>query len=149
MATNPLKKCERCGKEIEVPKHFCGECRKIRRKETYSRHRAKPEVKEARRIYSKLYWDKPENKVKQKMYYENYKKLKVPAVRHCKRCGTEIGRLKRYCAECKELQDKERELRYRNSSSNERRKLYYAEYNKTRRKQGKTEEMVSGTPYQC
>jgi predicted amidophosphoribosyltransferase len=131
MTKNPQNTCKRCGKEIEILNHYCSECRKIQTKEAYSRYRVKPEVKEAKKIYNKLYWDKPENKAKRKKYYENYKRLKALSVRHCKRCGKEIGKSKRYCAECKELQKKEIERRVRNSTKyKERRRLYCAEYYK-------------------
>jgi predicted amidophosphoribosyltransferase len=105
MKTALVRTCKRCGKKVGKYKVYCDECKKTREKESHCRYLLKPETKERKRIYEKIYMNRPENKGKRREYYEKYKNMKRP-IRHCKRCGKEVGKYRQYCDGCRKTRKK-------------------------------------------
>jgi uncharacterized OB-fold protein len=106
MKTVLVRTCKRCGEKVGKYKMYCIKCKTIREKEIRDTYLEKPETKEMRRNYQKLYMNIPENKRKRDEYYKRYKSMKEPFIRHCKRCGKEVGRYRQYCDGCRKTRKK-------------------------------------------
>jgi hypothetical protein len=69
-----------------------------------------------------------------KAHYNNIKERNIMTaglIRTCKRCGKEVGKLRRYCDECRKTQIKENWNKSQGRpEAKERRKRYYLEYYK-------------------